>query len=51
MGQPCTSSAKGRKDFLKLRASEADKVRYGQRHFEAIGVDFSVVVTLIMREP
>ena len=36
---------KGTKDFLKLRTSEADKVRCGQRHFEAIGVDFAVVVT------
>jgi restriction endonuclease len=36
---------KGTKDFLKLRTSEADKVRCGQRHFEAIGVPFSVVVT------
>ena len=29
---------KGTKDFLKLRTSEADKVRCGQRHFEALGV-------------
>ena len=36
---------KGTKDFLKLRTSEADKVRCGQRHFEAIGVPFAVVVT------
>ncbi len=36
---------KGTKDFLKLRTAEADKVRCGQRHFEAIGVDFRVVVT------
>ncbi len=32
-------------DFLKLRTSEADKVRCGQRHFEAIGVPFAVVVS------
>jgi type III restriction enzyme len=32
-------------DFLKLRTSEADKVRCGQRHFEAIGVPFAVAVT------
>jgi hypothetical protein len=31
--------------FLKLRTSEADKVRCGQKHFEAIGVDFDVSVT------
>ena len=36
---------KGTKDFLKLRTSEADKVRCGQKHFEAIGVPFAVVVT------
>ncbi len=36
---------KGTRDFLKLRTSEADKVRCGQKHFEAIGVPFAVVVT------
>ena len=36
---------KSTKDFLKLRTSGADKVRCGQRHFEAIGVPFAVVVT------
>ena len=36
---------KGTKDFLKLRNSEADKVRCGQKHFEALGVSFAVVVT------
>jgi type III restriction enzyme len=36
---------KGTKDFLKLRTSEADKVRCGQKHFEALGVPFAVVVT------
>lgn len=36
---------KGTKDFLKLRTSEADKVRCGKRHFEAIGVPFAVAVT------
>jgi type III restriction enzyme len=36
---------KGTKDFLKLRTSEADKVRCGQRHFEAIGVPFAVAVS------
>jgi len=36
---------KGTKDFLKLRNSEADKVRCGQKHFEALGVDFNVVVS------
>ncbi|HEV3114912.1 MAG TPA: hypothetical protein VGY99_30880 [Candidatus Binataceae bacterium] len=36
---------KSTKNFLKLRTSEADKVRCGQRHFEALGVPFAVVVT------
>jgi type III restriction enzyme len=36
---------KATRDFLKLRTSEADKVRCGQRHFEAIDVPFAVVVT------
>ena len=36
---------KGTRDFLKLRTSEADKVRCGQRHFETIGVPFDVVVS------
>ena len=36
---------KGTKDFLKLRTSEADKVRCGQKHFETLGVPFAVVVT------
>lgn len=36
---------KATRNFLKLRTSEADKVRCGQRHFEAIGVPFAVAVT------
>ena len=36
---------KGTKDFLKLRSSEADKVRCGKAHFEALGVPFEVVVS------
>jgi type III restriction enzyme len=36
---------KGTKDFLKLRTSEADKVRCGARHFGALEVPFSVVVS------
>jgi type III restriction enzyme len=35
---------KGTKDFEKLRSIEADKVRCGRRHFEALGVPFSVVI-------
>jgi type III restriction enzyme len=36
---------KSTKNFLKLRTAEADKVRCGQRHFEALGLPFSVVTT------
>ncbi|MDP9067406.1 MAG: DEAD/DEAH box helicase family protein [Actinomycetota bacterium] len=36
---------KGTKDFLKLRTSEADKVRCGIRHFETLDVPFAVAVT------
>jgi type III restriction enzyme len=36
---------KGTHDFLKLRTAEADKVRCGEKHFEALGVPFAVVVT------
>ena len=36
---------KGTKDFLKLRNSEADKVRCGEKHYETLGVSFAVVVT------
>lgn len=32
-------------NFLKLRTSEADKVRCGQRHFESLGVSFAVAVS------
>jgi type III restriction enzyme len=34
---------KGTRDFLKLRTTEADKVRCGKQHFELIGVPFAVV--------
>lgn len=33
---------KSTKNFLKLRTSEAQKVKCGARHFEALGVDFAV---------
>jgi type III restriction enzyme len=36
---------KGTKNFEKLRNSEAEKIRCGRKHFEALDVDFSVVVT------
>lgn len=36
---------KGTKDFLKLRTSEADRVRCGMRHFETLGVPFAVAVS------
>ncbi len=34
---------KSTKDFEKLRNSEAEKIRCGRRHFEAIKADFDVV--------
>ena len=36
---------KGTRDFLKLRTTEADKVRCGQRHFATLGVPFAVAVS------
>ena len=36
---------KGTRDFLKLRTSEADKVRCGEKHFDALGVPFGVALT------
>jgi len=36
---------KGTRDFLKLRTTEADKVRFGQKHFELLGVPFAVAVS------
>jgi len=36
---------KATRDFLQLRTNEADKVRCGQRHFEALGVPFAVAVS------
>ena len=36
---------KGTRDFLKLRTTEADKVRCGNKHFEALGVPFDVAVS------
>ena len=36
---------KGTHDFMKLRTDEANKVRCGQKHFDAIGVPFAVVVS------
>ena len=36
---------KSTRDFLKLRTTEADKVRCGKKHFETLGVPFAVAVT------
>ena len=36
---------KGTKDFEKLRNSEADKIKCGRKHFEAIGANFDVVTS------
>ncbi len=35
---------KSTKDYLKLRTTEADKVRCGEQHFKALDVPFAVVV-------
>ena len=36
---------KGTRDFLKLRTAEAEKVRCGEKHFEALAVPFAVVTS------
>jgi type III restriction enzyme len=36
---------KSTKDFRKLRTTEADKVRCGEKHFTELGVSFDVVVS------
>jgi type III restriction enzyme len=36
---------KATRDFLKLRTTEADKVRCGAKHFETLSVPFAVAVT------
>lgn len=36
---------KSTKDFEKLRNSEADKIKCGRKHFEAIGANFDVVTS------
>lgn len=33
-----------KEQFLKLRTSESDKIRCGEKHFEALGVPYDVVV-------
>jgi restriction endonuclease len=40
-----TGTGKTYKTYMYLRASEADKVRRGQRHFQALGVPFAVAVS------
>ena len=36
---------KGTRNFFELRTGEADKLRCGQRHFEALGVPYAVAVS------
>jgi type III restriction enzyme len=38
---------KSTKNFEKLRNSEADKIKCGRKHFEAIGANFDVVTSSI----
>jgi type III restriction enzyme len=35
---------KSTKEFLKLRTTEANKVRCGEQHFKALDLPFAVVV-------
>ena len=37
---------KGTRNFEKLRTSEAEKVRCGRKHFDALGVNFDVVTSV-----
>jgi len=37
---------KGTRNFEKLRTSEAEKVRCGRKHFDALGVNFDVVTNI-----
>src|SRR6185312_11135086 len=37
---------KSTRDLSKLRPDEATKIRCGERHFEALGVDFDVVTSI-----
>jgi restriction endonuclease len=37
-------ATKGTRDFLKLRTSEGDKVNWGKKYIEAIGVPLDVLV-------
>jgi type III restriction enzyme len=34
---------KGTKDYEKLRSSEADKIKCGRKHFDALKINFEVV--------
>jgi len=43
-GEFATGGPKG--DLSKLRLDEATKIRCGERHFEALGVDFDVVTSI-----
>ncbi|NMC60231.1 MAG: DEAD/DEAH box helicase, partial [Candidatus Methanofastidiosa archaeon] len=36
---------KGTRNLMQLRNSESDKIRCGQKHFEALDVPFDVVVS------
>lgn len=36
---------KGTKNFEKLRNAEADRIRCGRKHFDALKIDFDVVVS------
>jgi type III restriction enzyme len=40
----CETKGIKKEQYLKLRTSEADKIRCGERHFEALGVSYDMVV-------
>jgi len=40
----CETKGVKKEQYLKLRTSEADKIRCGEKHFEALGVSYDMVV-------
>ena len=47
VGTPTDLISGRTKDFEKLRNSEADKIKCGRKHFEAIGANFGVVTSAV----
>jgi type III restriction enzyme len=40
----CETKGVKKEDYIKLRASEADKINYGVKHFETLGAPFAMAV-------